>query len=189
MAPAHRRHAGPTQAAQAIGSRAYSFIPVDGLAHRLGHHLFDPGDLGVSFFFVLSGFVLAWAVRGDGRPGLGRFWTGRIMRIYPAYVVALALLLTTALLGEASYAFFLVHLTVLTVGMQFFGREHPYPPLVALLLAVGFLVLAYALAFALHRWVEVPVLRQSPGARVHRRTATRVERAGDPVEGPLTRPG
>jgi peptidoglycan/LPS O-acetylase OafA/YrhL len=135
------------------------------------------------------------------------------MRIYPAYVVALALLLTTALLipaaaladlrgsaspwrgrvlvslGEASYAVFLVHLTVLTVGMQFLGREHPYPPLAVLLLALGFLVLPYALAFALHRWVEVPVLRQSPGARVHRRTATRVDRAGDPVEGPLTRPG
>ena len=79
-----------------FGVHAYSFIPVEGLAHRLGHYLFDPGDLGVSFFFVLSGFVLTWALRGDTGPRPGRFWTGRIVRIYPAYVVALAL----AVLGK-----------------------------------------------------------------------------------------
>ena len=343
-----------------FGVHAYSFIPVDGLAHRVGHYLFDPGDLGVSFFFVLSGFVLAWAaqaraVRGDAGPRPGQFWVGRIVRIYPAYVVALALavvgkwvgdladpaanrmnqvnghsvttslllvqawfpdevtylginsvawslscemafyaafpllylllrrvralyavgvgllavallmpaiadalvgdahrrwfvyvfplarmvefavgvvlallvrrgvwrgpglpvasalwvanylavdllpdrirdtsavLATTALLipaaaladlrgspspwrggillslGEASYAFFLVHLTVLTAGMQFLGREQPYPPLVAILLALGFLAVSYALAFALHRWVEVPAMRLGKGVLV-----------------------
>ena len=344
-----------------FGVHAYSFIPVEGVAHRLGHYLFDPGDLGVSFFFVLSGFVLTWALRGDAGPRPIRFWTGRIVRIYPAYVVALALavlgkwvgdlvdpaanrmnqvnghslttslllvqawypdevtylgispvawslscemafyaafpllflllrrvralyavgvgllalallmpaiadavagdahrrwfvyvfplarmaefalgvvlallvrrgawrgpglpvasalwvanylavdllpdrlrdtsavLVTTALLipaaaladlrgsrspwrgrvlvslGEASYAFFLVHLTVLTLGMQFLGRDQPYPVPVAVLLALGFLVVSYALAFALHRWVEVPAmrgaatLRQSSGVRL-----------------------
>jgi peptidoglycan/LPS O-acetylase OafA/YrhL len=329
-----------------FGVHAYSFIPVSGLADRVAHHLLDAGDLGVSFFFVLSGFVLAW---GKGH-GLGRFWAGRFVRIYPAYVVAIAfavagkgltdlvdpaanrmnqvnghtlgtslflvqawyrddvtylgispvawslscevafyaafpllsvllrrlpvpglyaaaaalvatsllmpvfayavvgpaharwfmyvfpvaravefalgivlallvrrgawrgpglagasalfavnylavdlmpkhirdtaaVLATTALLipaaaqadlrglrsrwrtpavvalGDASYAFFLIHLTVLTTGMSILGRNRTYPPLVALGLAVGFLVVSYALAFALHRWVEVPAMR------------------------------
>ena len=74
-----------------FGVHAYSFIPVAGLADRVGHRLLDPGDLGVSFFFVLSGFVLTWAVRGPGGPPPRRFWTGRVLRIYPAYAVALAL--------------------------------------------------------------------------------------------------
>jgi peptidoglycan/LPS O-acetylase OafA/YrhL len=332
-----------------FGVHAYSFIPVSGLTHRMAHHLLDPGDLGVSFFFVLSGFVLTWAVRDAGGPPLGRFWAGRLLRIYPAYAVALALavlgkwvgdqvdpaanrmnqvnghsvatsflllqawyrddvtylgispvawslscemafyaafpllyfllrrlraptlyvlgagfvaaamlmprvadalvgdagrrwfvyvfplarmvefgvgivlallvrqgvwrgpglgmasalfaanylavdllpprirdtaavLVTTALLipaaaladlrgspsrwrgpvlvalGDASYAFFLVHVTVLTTGMQIVGRSHPYPPPVALLLALGFLALSYALAFVLYRWVELPAM-------------------------------
>jgi peptidoglycan/LPS O-acetylase OafA/YrhL len=332
-----------------FGVHAYSFIPVSGLTHRLAQHLLDPGDLGVSFFFVLSGFVLTWATRDAGGPPLGQFWAGRLLRVYPAYAVALALavlgkwvgdqidpaanrmnqinghsvatsfllvqawyrddvtylgispvawslscemafyaafpllyvllrrlrvptlyvlggglvgtamlmppvadvvvgdagrrwfvyvfplarmvefgvgivlallvrqaawrgpglgtasalfaanylavdllpprirdtaavLVTTALLipaaaladlrgspsrwrgpvlvalGDASYAFFLVHLTVLTTGMQIVGRSHPYPPPVALLLALGFLALSYALAFALYRWVELPAM-------------------------------
>jgi peptidoglycan/LPS O-acetylase OafA/YrhL len=343
-----------------FGVHAYSFIPVSGLTNRVAHHLLDPGDLGVSFFFVLSGFVLTWAVRDAGGPPLGRFWAGRLLRIYPAYAVALALavlgkwvgdqvdpaanrmnqvnghsvatsflllqawyrddvtylgispvawslscemafyaafpllyvllrrlraptlyvlgagfvaaamlmprvadalvgdagrrwfvyvfplarmvefgvgivlallvrqgawrgpglrtasalfaanylavdllparirdtaavLATTALLipaaaladlrgspspwrgpflvalGDASYAFFLVHLTVLTTGMQLVGRSHPYPPLVALVLALGFLALSYALAFALHRWVELPSMaRIKRGSRAPR---------------------
>ena len=83
-----------------FGVHAYSFIPVDGLAHRLGHYLFDPGDLGVSFFFVLSGFVLTWAVRGDAGPRPGRFWVGRIVRVYPAYVIALALAVVGKWVGD-----------------------------------------------------------------------------------------
>jgi peptidoglycan/LPS O-acetylase OafA/YrhL len=78
-----------------FGVHAYSLIPVGGLAERVGHHLLDPGDLGVSFFFVLSGFVLTWALRSGHGPvpgdGLGRFWAGRILRVYPAYLAALGL--------------------------------------------------------------------------------------------------
>lgn len=337
-----------------FGVHAYSFIPVGGLARDLGHLLLDPGDLGVSFFFVLSGFVLTWAVRGGPGPapgrGLGRFLAGRFLRIYPAYVVALALavggkwvgdlvdpagnrmnqvnghnlgtslflvqawypdeitylginpvawslscevafyaafpllhlllrrlptaalrvaavgfvlagllmplvahlfvapahqrwfvyvlpatraveftlgivlallvrsgawrgpglglasalfaanylvvnlmphevrdtaavLATTALLipaaaradlsgagsvwrhptlvalGDASYAFFLVHLTVLTTGMTVLGREHDYPVWQAVPLALGFLVVSYLVALPLHRFVEAPAMR------------------------------
>ena len=50
-----------------------------------------PGPLGVQYFFVLSGFVMASAHRRDfGKiTAVPRFWWRRICRIYPAYWLAL----------------------------------------------------------------------------------------------------
>jgi len=58
-------------------------------AFVLGH----AGPLGVSFFFVLSGFVLTWSSR-PGEPALA-FMRRRVVKIYPNHVVmwAVALLL------------------------------------------------------------------------------------------------
>nr|WP_246290208.1 acyltransferase [Nocardioides marinus] len=50
------------------------------------------GYLGVSFFFVLSGFVLTWA--GSMRCGARSFWRHRFARIYPLHLVVLVLVLT-----------------------------------------------------------------------------------------------
>ena len=47
------------------------------------------GYLGVGFFFVLSGFVLAWSFRPGTR--LGDFYLRRFARIYPSHLVMLAL--------------------------------------------------------------------------------------------------
>jgi peptidoglycan/LPS O-acetylase OafA/YrhL len=53
----------------------------------------DLGALGVTFFFVLSGFVLTWSAREDDSPGA--FLRRRLVKIYPNYLVtwALAMLL------------------------------------------------------------------------------------------------
>lgn len=56
--------------------------------------LFGAGATGVSLFFVLSGFVLAWSHRDDDRPT--RFWLRRVARIYPLHVVGVALALIVA---------------------------------------------------------------------------------------------
>lgn len=46
------------------------------------------GNYGVTFFFVLSGFVLSWSARPQStRPST--FWWRRFARIYPAHAVAL----------------------------------------------------------------------------------------------------
>lgn len=47
------------------------------------------GNFGVTFFFILSGFVLTWSARPQTKPTT--FWWRRFARIYPAHIVALLL--------------------------------------------------------------------------------------------------
>jgi peptidoglycan/LPS O-acetylase OafA/YrhL len=52
------------------------------------------GYVGVPFFFVLSGFILAYNYLPEARAGTldnRRFWVARFARIYPVYAVALLL--------------------------------------------------------------------------------------------------
>jgi peptidoglycan/LPS O-acetylase OafA/YrhL len=58
------------------------------------------GFVGVSLFFVLSGFVLAYnycaSNAGNGNPiDSQKFWVARFARVYPAYLVALVIGLLT----------------------------------------------------------------------------------------------
>ncbi|MEU1624827.1 acyltransferase [Streptomyces sp. NPDC020096] len=55
---------------------------------------FDAGDTGVSFFFVLSGFVLMWSARP--RDKATRFWRRRFARIYPVHLVTVVIALLMA---------------------------------------------------------------------------------------------
>ncbi|MEU8773231.1 acyltransferase [Streptomyces sp. NPDC048606] len=59
-----------------------------GRANDLVTFAFGMGSTGVSFFFVLSGFVLAWSTPSSpaGR-GIVRFWRRRLARIYPLHLV------------------------------------------------------------------------------------------------------
>jgi peptidoglycan/LPS O-acetylase OafA/YrhL len=59
---------------------------------------FSSGATGVSFFFVLSGFVLTWSARPHDR-ALG-FWRRRIARIYPVHLVTVGLAFLLALTLE-----------------------------------------------------------------------------------------
>jgi mycarose O-acyltransferase len=57
---------------------------------------FQGGWAGVSFFFVLSGFVLTWAARPTDTPA--KFWRRRFFKIYPNHLltfIAAAILLST----------------------------------------------------------------------------------------------
>lgn len=49
---------------------------------------FDYGYLGVSYFFVLSGFVLTWSLKPEA--SVGNFFLRRFARVYPAHLVAFA---------------------------------------------------------------------------------------------------
>jgi peptidoglycan/LPS O-acetylase OafA/YrhL len=80
-------------AALAVFGRHVSTWFVGTALAPLGDRLLAQGANGVSFFFVLSGFVLAWSAR-PAAPGTGTVahWTGRrAARIVPLHVVTWAL--------------------------------------------------------------------------------------------------
>jgi peptidoglycan/LPS O-acetylase OafA/YrhL len=62
--------------------------------------LFRPGAAGVSFFFILSGFVLCWSAR----PGqtMRRFWRRRAAKVYPNQFVGALFALGVAVLTVAA---------------------------------------------------------------------------------------
>jgi peptidoglycan/LPS O-acetylase OafA/YrhL len=57
----------------------------EGTAAHLPRFVLSAGWGGVEFFFLLSGFVLAWSVREREPKPL--FWRRRLLRIYPNYLV------------------------------------------------------------------------------------------------------
>ncbi|WP_203852413.1 acyltransferase family protein, partial [Dactylosporangium siamense] len=66
------------------------------------------GGLGVSFFFVLSGFVLAWSARPGERAGT--FWWRRFSKVYPATLVTTVV--AAFLIGGAGPLQLATHLTL-----------------------------------------------------------------------------
>jgi peptidoglycan/LPS O-acetylase OafA/YrhL len=112
--------------------------------------IFGQGAAGVSFFFVLSGFVLAWSARAsDTAP---RFWRRRIAKIYPNHVVtwfiALAALLaagTTVTLSAALPSLFLLQAWVPDPAV-FFGVN-------TVSWSLSCEVFFYALFPLLYRWI------------------------------------
>ncbi|WP_327691975.1 MULTISPECIES: acyltransferase [unclassified Streptomyces] len=77
-----------------FGLHVNNFRYFDGTAGRTVNWAFGAGATGVSFFFVLSGFVLTWSARpGDRAPA---FWRRRIARILPVHLVTAAIALLMA---------------------------------------------------------------------------------------------
>ncbi|MFI5688025.1 acyltransferase family protein [Streptomyces sp. NPDC051636] len=72
--------------------RNFGYFGGDG--GRIVDWAFGAGASGVSFFFVLSGFVLTWSARPNDR-ALG-FWWRRVARIYPVHLVTIAIALLMA---------------------------------------------------------------------------------------------
>lgn len=74
-------------------SEALGYVPMQGI--------FRAGHAGVDFFFVLSGFIIAFVHHGDvGRPAsMPSYALRRIIRIYPVYWLALGLMAPLVVLG------------------------------------------------------------------------------------------
>ncbi|MDG4801868.1 acyltransferase [Micromonospora sp. WMMD980] len=76
-------------------------------------------------------------------------------------------------LGEVSFAFYLVHVLVMVTVLRLTGDWGTgLPGWRGPLAVLGFLALTLALAAALHRWVEVPMMRRlGPPRRAHPESA------------------
>lgn len=92
---------------------------------RFSRHWFDLGRFGVLVFFLVSGFIIPRSLEGEG--SIGRFWVGRLFRLYPAYWVAIGLLVLVSTWYPATFSpqyqahelgYTLVNLTML---QQFVG--------------------------------------------------------------------
>jgi peptidoglycan/LPS O-acetylase OafA/YrhL len=77
-----------------FGLHVHNFRYFDGTAGNIVNWAFGAGATGVSFFFVLSGFVLTWSARPDDRAPA--FWRRRIARILPVHLVTAAIALLMA---------------------------------------------------------------------------------------------
>ncbi|MGW7360865.1 acyltransferase family protein [Streptomyces sp. NPDC054802] len=64
---------------------AYVALPTGEVGQRIGTVAFMMGYVGVTTFFVLSGFVLTWSARTqDTAP---KFWRRRFFKIYPNHLI------------------------------------------------------------------------------------------------------
>ena len=144
-------------------------VVVTHVAFQTGHssgvdaRLFGRFDLAVAVFFTLSGFLLwrghAAAVRDIGkRPRTGHYLRSRVVRIMPAYLVAVVVILT--LLPDSNHANLTVWLANLTLTQI-------YVPLTL----TGGLTQMWSLSVEVSFYLVLPMLalltrRISVGARV-----------------------
>ncbi|MFE0508814.1 acyltransferase family protein [Streptomyces sp. NPDC058964] len=77
-----------------FGLHVNNFGYFGGTAGRIVTWGLGAGGAGVSFFFILSGFVLTWSARPNDRAIA--FWRRRIARVYPVHLVTAAIALLMA---------------------------------------------------------------------------------------------
>jgi peptidoglycan/LPS O-acetylase OafA/YrhL len=59
--------------------------------HTLVWKVFDPGLYGIAVFFLVSGFIIPASLERGG--SVRRFWVGRVFRLYPLFLAAIAIVL------------------------------------------------------------------------------------------------
>lgn len=77
-----------------FGLHVHNFGYFGGEGGRILSWGLGAGAAGVSFFFILSGFVLTWSARPGDQPLA--FWRRRIARVYPVHLATAALALFMA---------------------------------------------------------------------------------------------
>jgi peptidoglycan/LPS O-acetylase OafA/YrhL len=127
------------------------FGPATTVGGSLREAILGVGAVGVSFFFILSGFVLAWSFR----PGEGArtFWRRRFARIYPlhAATVVIALVIGVTLAAGTLPTRVEVLLNVLLVQPWFptsIARDYVVNPVSWSLACEAFFYALFPLLFA-----------------------------------------
>lgn len=109
------------------GLRAVAVLTV--MVYHFGYETV-PGDLGVTLFFVLSGFLITWLLLGErdanGGISLRAFYTRRILRIFPAYYVFIAVSFAIGRWRGNSWPHGLGS-AALVYGVNYFNALHHHP--------------------------------------------------------------
>ena len=121
-------------------------------AHMAVFRVIDLGKYGVLLFFLVSGYVIPMSLERHG--SLRRFWIGRLFRIYPAYLAAIALLVVVtadvpAVLRTETVSSVLGHATMLSDPLGLRGALRPFWTLSYEM--VFYLVVSGLFAWRLHR--------------------------------------
>ncbi len=73
--------------------------------NKLISFLFDQANIGVSYFFILSGFVMIIAYGAQSKVNAASYFKSRFARIYPVYLLAIIILLFYQMLANGSIDF------------------------------------------------------------------------------------
>jgi len=83
--------------------------------YRIPQELTRHGDLGVNFFFVLSGFLITYLLldeqRLNGRIAIGMFYMRRVLRIWPLYFVVVFIGFIVFPIVKAQFGYNVLHET------------------------------------------------------------------------------
>ncbi|MCX3061826.1 acyltransferase family protein [Streptomyces beihaiensis] len=110
------------------------------------------GGLGVTFFFVLSGFVLTWSARE--RDTVRGFWRRRFVKIYPSYVIAWALAMVLFASAYTPVGTSVANLLMVQVWSPEFNTYFSVDPPSWSLGAEAFFYAAFPLLHALFRRID-----------------------------------
>jgi peptidoglycan/LPS O-acetylase OafA/YrhL len=163
-----RSHPRTARVAALDGLRGIAVLAV--VVYHLAPDRLPGGFLGVSMFFVLSGYLITSLLLSEstatGRIGLRRFWARRFRRLLPAALVGLALAVAVAaLVGDphqlrtlpgdiASAAAYVANWHFISQGVAY-GAHYQQPSVVqhywSLAIEEQFYIVVAVLAFALAR--------------------------------------
>lgn len=91
--------------------------------------IFQEGFVGVSFFFALSGFIISYRYKkafAEQSMSKGKFWVGRIARIYPLHLVTLCIAVLLHLEIWQNITKEILHLLPNLFLVQSFIPEHSF---------------------------------------------------------------
>lgn len=93
------------------------------------HLIFKEGFVGVNFFFILSGFIIAYSYQEKlltNQTSLREFWVARIARIYPLHLLTLLISVIIGGYAAAGYSDWINHFVANSLLIQSFMPSMDY---------------------------------------------------------------
>ena len=129
------------------------YLPASGLSDRIAWHVTSLGRGGIILFFLLSGYLIYWNVQAHA-PSV--FLSRRFFKIFPAYLINVLVLFTSALFVEPKWSVAAL-LSNLTMTQDLFGQPSLTGGYWTLLIEVKFYLLIAILYLVLRDRLTVAI--------------------------------